>query len=88
MYLHLGQETLVNTSDMLGMFDLDSCTLSGRTREFLARAEKAKRVVNVSTELPKSFVVMSGKQPTVYISQLATSTLKRRMERPPGAAEK
>lgn len=79
MYLHLGQDTVVNTKDIIGVFDLDTTTVSKRTREFLAQAEKQGQVINVSTELPKSFVVATRKQnQTVYISQLAAPTLRGR----------
>lgn len=79
MYLHLGQETVIATEEILGIFDLDECTVSKKTRDYLANAEKEKRVVNVTYELPKSFVVCEkhGKI-TVYISQLSTKTLIKR----------
>ena len=82
MYLHLGQETLVDEKNIIGLFDLDTSTLSAKTREFLARAEKSGQVVNVSAELPKSFVITGQrlKPQTVYISQLTTGTLKKRSE--------
>ena len=57
MYLHLGQDALVKTSDVIGIFDLDNTTVSKNTRDFLARAEKKGRVVNVAADLPKTFVV-------------------------------
>ncbi|NLW79811.1 MAG: DUF370 domain-containing protein [Ruminococcaceae bacterium] len=81
MYLHLGQDTLVHTEEILGLFDLDTATLGKKTREFLATAENSGRVVNVSTELPKSFVVAGRpKESRVYISQISTATLKKRLE--------
>ena len=48
MYLHLGQETVVRVQDIVGIFDMDNTTISKHTRQFLADAEKAGRVVNVS----------------------------------------
>ncbi len=79
MYLHLGQNTVVRTDEILGVFDLDNSTVSKHTRKFLGNAQKEKRVVNVSMELPKSFIVCekNGRQ-TIYISQIAPSTLLRR----------
>ena len=77
MYLYLGQETMLHTNDIVGIFDLDTTSLSKRTREYLARAEKEGRVVNASNDLPKSFVLDSRH---VYISQLSSSTLKGRIE--------
>ncbi len=84
MYLHLGQETVVNTREVVGLFDLDTTSVSKKTREFLAKAEKDGRVVNVSTELPKSFAVMAGEKRIVYISQLAPGTLKKRVDKERG----
>ena len=83
MYLHLGQDTVVSDSDVLGIFDLDTSTVSKATRDYLAVAEKEKRVVNVSFELPKSFVVCADKKSgdvKVYISPISSSTLKKRMK--------
>lgn len=83
MYLHLGQDTVVSDSDVLGIFDLDTSTVSKATRDYLSVAEKEKRVVNVSFELPKSFVVCADKKEgkvKVYISPISSSTLKKRMK--------
>lgn len=79
MYLHLGQDTVVNTAHIAGVFDLDNTTVSKHTKSYLARAQKEGRVINVSTELPKSFIVcLDGGVETVYLSQLAPATLLKR----------
>ena len=78
MYLHLGQDCIVKTSEILGIFDLDKSSTSRDTREFLRRAESEGRVVNVSPELPKSFLVRATKPCTVYICQISAATLKKR----------
>ncbi len=78
MYLHLGQDHIVKTSQILGIFDLDNTSTSKDTREFLRRAEQEGRVVNVSPELPKSFLVCAGPPCTVYICQISAATLKKR----------
>jgi hypothetical protein len=79
MYLHLGQETVVATDSIIGIFDIDACTISKKTRDYLAVAEKKKRVVNVSFELPKSFVICEKNgELTVYISQISAKTLLTR----------
>ena len=82
MYIHLGQATLVKKRDIIGIFDMDNTTVSKRTRNFLANAEKEGRVINVSFELPKSFIIcQNGKEkPKIYISQLSSSTLLKRSE--------
>lgn len=79
MYLHLGQDVIVNERTIVGVFDMDNSTVSRHTRAFLARAQREGRVVNVSLELPKSFIVCEENgQETVYISQISTATLLRR----------
>ncbi|MCQ2514555.1 MAG: DUF370 domain-containing protein [Ruminococcus sp.] len=81
MYLHLGQETVITTDKILGIFDIDACTVSKKTRDYLSYAEKNGRVVNVSYELPKSFIVCSENEKiTVYISQISAKTLLNRAE--------
>jgi len=79
MYLHLGQNIVVSETDVIGIFDLDNTTGSKITRKFLSDAEKTGRVINVSEELPRSFIV-SGKNNgiTVYLSQLSPQTLNKR----------
>ncbi|MDD6807279.1 MAG: DUF370 domain-containing protein [Oscillospiraceae bacterium] len=78
MYLHLGQNTVISTNDIIGVFDLDNTTVSRHTRNYLSKAEKEKKVVNVSMELPKSFIVCENKEEKVYISQLNPATLLKR----------
>ena len=58
MYLHIGQNTVIRTQDILGIFDMETSTVSQTTRNVLARAEKAGRVVNVSFEMPEIFFVV------------------------------
>ena len=84
MYLHLGQNTIVHESEILGIFDLDITSQSYRTRQNLNRAERNGEVVSISEELPKSFVVCAQpktkRNQTVYIAQLSSQTLLRRWE--------
>lgn len=79
MYLHLGQDTMIRTRDVIGIFDIENSSISKSTRNYLKEAEKNGRVINVSFELPKSFVVCKEKENVrVYISQISASTLKKR----------
>ena len=81
MYLHLGEGTIVKNSDIIGIFDMDTTTVMKSSRTFLNKAEKEKRTVTVSYELPKSFVVCkkkSEKDLKIYITQLSSTTLENR----------
>lgn len=61
MYLHLGQDKVVSMDEIVGIFDLDTSTVSKATRDYLAKAEKDGCVTNVCTDLPKSFIVCIGR---------------------------
>ena len=81
MYLHLGGDKVVKTKDIIGIFDMDTSTVSKNTREYLKKSEKSGDVVTVSYDLPKSFIVVQErktKKKTVYISQISSQTLNKR----------
>lgn len=82
MYLHLGQDKVVNMNEIIGIFDLDTSTVSKATRDYLAKAEKDGIVTNVCTDLPKSFIVCKDRRDKVqvYISQISSSTLLKRTQ--------
>ncbi|MGE4484366.1 MAG: extracellular matrix regulator RemB [Oscillospiraceae bacterium] len=81
MYLHLGQNVVVPTSRIVGIFDIDNTTQSHITRAFLNQAEKSGQIINICDDIPKSFIVCEedGKR-TVYLSQLMSATLFKRSE--------
>ena len=81
MYLHIGASVVIPEQDVLGIFDLDNTTSSRITRNFLAQAQQAGQVIPVGEDLPKSFLLCRDKgKVKVYLSQLSTATLLKRME--------
>lgn len=85
MYLHIGQDTVVRLRDIVGIFDIDTTSISPITREYLKHAQQTGMIVNVTDELPKSFVVCQEKKRLegtervkVYISQISSTTLLKR----------
>ena len=80
MYVYLGADTVVTGDTIIGIFDTDNTTLSKNTRDFLSRAEKEGRVITITNDLPKSFVVCLDRhgRETVYLSQLSAATLRKR----------
>lgn len=79
MYLYLGQETVINTNHIVGIFDLDNTSVSHITRAYLAAAQRSGQIVEVSPDIPKSFVVCEDSGGiTVYLSQISPATLKKR----------
>ena len=81
MYLHLGQNIVVSESSIIGVFDMDNATASHYTRRFLSEAEKNGKVVTITDDLPKSFIICNDKNETkIYLSQLSSQTLLKRSE--------
>ena len=80
MYFHAGQDFVLNTRDVLGVFDLDTAGASRRTGEYFRRAEDGGAVVDLCPPgtLPKSFIVTDFPGETVYISPLSPAALKTR----------
>ncbi len=79
MYLHLGQDVLIKKDHIIGIFDMDKATVSKRTRLFLEGKQREGKLVNVATDIPKSFIVCNwGMDVVVYISQISAPTLLKR----------
>lgn len=82
MYLHLGKGTVVNTSDIIAIMDLESSSLSANTREFLKVVEEEGFVRNVSEEIPKTFVICEvDGQSVVYVTNISSKALAGRAEK-------
>lgn len=79
MYIHLGSDTVVRDSDIIGVFDIENTSVSRDSREFLAASGKRKSAVTVSYEMPRSFVAatVEGRE-RVYISNVSSSTIIKR----------
>ena len=86
MYLSIGKNTVIRDDGIIGIFDLDNCSQSFLTREFLSAAEKAGQVVNAAEDIPNSFLICAGQKgqmteesSTVYLSQSSSRTLEKRI---------
>lgn len=80
MFLHLGNDHMVDIKNIVAILDIENSSTSKITREFLAVAGKAKRVITCSYDMPKSFIVTLDKDFTelIYISAISSETLKKR----------
>ena len=48
MYVHAGNNRMIRTKDIIGIFDMDTATMESATREYLRAAEKEGRMVSRS----------------------------------------
>lgn len=79
MYLHIGNEQILNKQDIVGIFDIENASVSKYTKEFLSHSQQEGQVVSVTTELPKSIIVWEKDgERRLYLSQLAPATLRKR----------
>jgi len=76
MFVSISPERSVKKKDIIGIFDLDSATVSPTTRAYLRNAEKNRNLTSVSDDLPKSFAVTDG---GVYLIKYSVSSLKSRL---------
>lgn len=75
MFLFLGGEVSVRSDDVVGIFDIEECSVSRVTADYLNACQKSGRIVNVSEDMPKSFIVTVDK---TYISNVSHSTIVKR----------
>lgn len=80
MYLSIGKNCVIHEEHIIGIFDLDICSQSYLTREFLAAAEKGGRVLNTAEDIPNSILLCeeSG-EGRVYLSQSTSRTHYKRI---------
>ena len=80
MYLNIGGDMAVRDTAIIGIFDLDNTSLSKRTQEFLAAAEKEGQVVPCD-DLPTAVVLTAEYgMNRLYLTSLNTATLEKRMK--------
>ena len=84
VFLHVGHNKSLRSDEIVGIFDMDTSTVSKVSRDFLAKAQKNGTVINVTDEIPKSFILTDKnkeRKPSVIISQLSAQTLHERLKR-------
>lgn len=86
MYLHAGNNKIIRTKSIIGIFDMDNATMGADTRAFLKNAQKDGHLEISKTEIPKSFILYDKNkkinETAVCISQLSTLSLASRIKKP------
>jgi hypothetical protein len=76
LFLYLGNDVTVYSDDVIGIFDIERVTVKKSVNEFLKVTQKSGGIYYASLDLPKSFAVTDHK---VYVSNISTATLKKRL---------
>lgn len=81
IYLNVGAGKSIREKDIVGIFDMDTSTVSPITRKLLSAAEKDKRTESPSFEIPKSFIVYrdSDGGTKICFSQFSSASLLGRV---------
>ncbi len=82
MFLHIGEGKILSKKEIIGIFDLETTSVSKKTREFLKINEKKGNVEYIGYEIPKTYILTNKKdEKKVLITQISTQTLQKRAER-------
>ena len=81
MYVNIGGDMAVRDKSIIGIFDLDGCSMSKKTMEYLQDAEQNGALLNVTEDIPKTFLVTEeyGLE-KVYFTQLSAATIDKRIK--------
>ncbi len=81
MYVNIGGDMAVRDRSIIGIFDLDGCSMSKKTMDYLRDAEKNGALLNVTEDIPKTFLVTEeyGLE-KVYFTQLSAATIDKRVK--------
>jgi len=78
MFLHAGNNKNLRLKEIIGIFDMDTATVSADTKDFLKRADRLGTTEALFDEVPKSFLITDDGK--VYFSQISTQSLVGRVE--------
>ena len=81
LYLNIGSNKSIRERDIIGIFDMDSSTVSSVTRKYLSSAEKRGEIESSLEEIPKSFILyFENEEKKICFSQFSSSALYGRTE--------
>ena len=81
MFLHIGNGKSVKKKDIIGIFDLDTATVSKITKAFINKSEKDGFIEYMDNDLPRAFIIVDGKEnKKVILSRISSSGLRQRAD--------
>lgn len=80
MYLHIGNKKSVKKKDIIGIFDLDTATVTKTGKDFINRLQRSGAVEYDDDDLPRSFVlVVEDGKSKVRLSRISSKGLLARV---------
>jgi hypothetical protein len=81
MYLHIGNKKSVKDDKIIGIFDLDTATVSNISKDFINRKQKNGLVEYDDNDLPRSFIIFEENGVSrVKLSRISSVGLKLRAD--------
>ena len=85
MYLHIGNKKSIKQKSIIGIFDLDSATVSSLTKKFVHHMEENGLVEYDDTDLPRSFLLIENKKGeaspfSLRLSRISPAGLRERAQ--------
>ena len=81
MYLHIGNGKSVKKRDIIGIFDLDTATVSKITKDFINKSQRKGKLSYFDSDLPRAFLLLDEDGDTkVRLSRISTAGLKIRLD--------
>ena len=79
MFLHIGNGKSVRKKDVIGIFDLDTATITKTGKDFINRMQRNGKVEYDDDDLPRSFVLIDeNKKYKVNLSRISSRGLAAR----------
>ncbi|MDQ0091912.1 hypothetical protein J2T12_005355 [Paenibacillus anaericanus] len=75
MYIHLGGEKVIFSSELVAIFDISVEKSSKVSKQFVSNALEGKNLMRIGEEVAKSIVVTKN---MVYYSPISSATLKKK----------
>ncbi|MHA0857579.1 extracellular matrix regulator RemB [Paenibacillus sp. CMAA1364] len=76
MYIHLGGEKVIRSSELIAIFDISIEKTSKISKQYVNHVKEEKVLITIGEEASKSIVVTKD---AVFYSPISSSTLKKRV---------
>jgi hypothetical protein len=79
MYLHIGNNNVINSEKIIGIFNIETIKNSAEYKKLIKLLQKENNIINISENLEKTFILYNeGESIKAYISNISSTTLNKR----------
>lgn len=82
MFVNLENDISIKKTEIIGIFNMDTATVSPVTKDYIKNAGRDMKIVYASKRVPESFVLThNGYTESVYMSSFSVDTVLGRTEK-------